>query len=259
MNDPVAAAAGTPSPAQDETASQGGQGGGRGTLWSFALTLFFSALLLFSLQPMFAKMVLPILGGAPSVWAVALVFFQAALLAGYAYAHLLNSRLDRRTAGAVHLAVIALAFLALPIGVPTILGEPPAGEPYVWQFGLFAVAIGLPFLAVAANAPLLQAWFAATGHAQARDPYFLYAASNLGSFFALLGYPFLLEPWLGLTQLSRAWTFGFVLLALAIAGASAGMMIQDGSPSSVAAAATPCAWLPDENATTPLARSDRAR
>jgi len=98
------------------------------------------------------------------------------------------------------------------------MGEPPPGDPSLWQFGLFAMAIGLPFLAVAANAPLLQAWFARTGHPQGHDPYFLYAASNLGSFIALLGYPFLLEPMFGLTQLSRFWTVGFVGLALAIAG-----------------------------------------
>ena len=77
-------------------------------------------------------------------------------------------------------------------------GEPPPGEPYLWQLGLFTVAIGLPFLAVSANAPLLQAWFARTGHPHARDPYFLYAASNLGSLIALLGYPFVLEPAFGL-------------------------------------------------------------
>jgi hypothetical protein len=198
------------------SAPPGPAGQGR-LLWAFTITTFFSALLLFSVQPMFTKMVLPILGGAPSVWAVALVFFQAALLAGYGYAHILNSRIAPAKAGFVHLGLFAVALIALPISVPTILGEPPEGEPYFWQFALFAVAIGLPFMAVAANAPLLQAWFATSGHPQARDPYFMYAASNLGSFFALLGYPFLLEPLFGLSQLSRFWTVGFVLLAAAIA------------------------------------------
>ncbi|MFZ4807620.1 MAG: spermidine synthase [Hyphomicrobiaceae bacterium] len=205
-------------------------------LWVFTATTFFSALLLFSVQPMFTKMVLPILGGAPSVWAVALVFFQGALLAGYGYAHALNGHVAPRTAGFVHLALLLAAFVALPIGVPTVLGEPPAGEPYLWQFGLFTVAIGLPFLAVAANAPLLQAWFAATGHPHGRDPYFLYAASNLGSFIALLGYPFLLEPVFGLSQLSRLWTIGFVLLALAIAGC---FMLVRRSPLSATVRAVP--------------------
>jgi hypothetical protein len=186
-------------------------------LWTFTVTTFISALLLFSIQPMFAKMVLPILGGAPSVWAVALCFFQGALLAGYSYAHYINRHLATRYAGFVHLAVIALAMLTLPIGLPSGWREPPPGDPYLWQLGLFTVAIGLPFLAVAANAPLLQAWFARTGHPHGRDPYFLYAASNLGSFIALLGYPFVLEPTFGLTALSQIWTVGFVALGVAIA------------------------------------------
>jgi hypothetical protein len=190
---------------------------GDGTLWAFTLATFLSALLLFSIQPMFAKMVLPVLGGAPSVWAVAMCFFQAALLVGYCYAHLLITKLPARTSGLVHLAVCLLAFVALPIRIPDIMGEPPAGEPYMWQLGLFAVAVGLPFVAVAANAPLFQAWFAKTGHVQGKDPYFLYAASNLGSLIALLGYPFLLEPLYGVRALSVMWAMGYALLVLAIA------------------------------------------
>ena len=93
----------------------------------------------------------------------------------------------------------------------------PPGEPYLWQIGLFTVAIGLPFLAVSANAPLLQAWFARTGHPHGHDPYFLYAASNLGSLIALLGYPFILEPAFGLKELSRLWALGFLLLVVALA------------------------------------------
>ena len=104
------------------------------------------------------------------------------------------------------------------IALPSTWGEPPAGEPYLWQLGLFAVAVGLPFVAVAANAPLTQAWFAATGDRAARDPYFLYAASNLGSLLALLGYPFLLEPAFGVSALSRFWTVGYGALVLALAG-----------------------------------------
>lgn len=187
----------------------------------FTVTAFLSALLLFALQPMFAKMVLPVLGGSPSVWAVALCFFQAALLAGYCYAHLLIAWLPVRWTGLVHLAVSAAAALALPVALPAAWGEPPVGEPYVWQIGLFAVAIGAPFVAVAANAPLLQSWFAASGHRDARDPYFLYAASNLGSLVALLAYPFVLEPWLGLSVLSRAWTIGYAVLVLSVAAAFA--------------------------------------
>jgi hypothetical protein len=185
-------------------------------LAAYTATTFLSALLLFSVQPMFAKMVLPVLGGSPSVWAVAIFFFQAALLIGYCYAHLLIAKASPLFTGIIHLAVCSVAFLALPIGLPSGWTEPPAGEPYLWQIGLFTVAIGLPFLAVAANAPLLQAWFARTQHQQAEDPYFLYAASNLGSLIALLSYPFILEPAFGLKALSRFWAAGYVLLLAAL-------------------------------------------
>jgi hypothetical protein len=187
------------------------------TLWAFTLATFISALLLFSVQPMFAKMVLPVLGGSPSVWAVAIFFFQAALLVGYCYAHLLIARLPLVATGLLHFLLCLVALLALPIGLPKGWTEPPPGEPYLWQLGLFTVAIGLPFVAVAANAPLLQAWFARTGHPAGRDPYFLYAASNLGSLIALLGYPFVLEPAFGLKALAGMWTAGFVALAAALA------------------------------------------
>ncbi len=185
---------------------------------AFTATTFLSAVLLFSIQPLFAKMVLPVLGGAPSVWAVAVSFFQLALLAGYCYAHLLKTYMPARLTGVVHLVLCAAAFTLLPIQLPAGWSEPPAGEPYFWQMQLFAVAVGVPFVAVAANAPLLQAWFAETRHPAARDPYFLYAASNLGSFAALLGYPFVLEPLYGVSTLSHFWTIGFVALVVCIAG-----------------------------------------
>ena len=199
-------------------ASLAPQRAGTGTLLAFTATTFLSALLLFSVQPMFAKMVLPLLGGSPSVWAVALCFFQGALLVGYCYAHLLIARVPIATTGFVHLGLCAVALLFLPIALPASWTEPPSGNPYLWQLGLFSIAIGLPFVAVAANAPLLQAWFARTGHVQGSDPYFLYAASNLGSLIALLGYPFVLEPMIGLKALSTLWTFGFGALIVALAG-----------------------------------------
>ena len=193
----------------------------------FTATTFLSALLLFSVQPMFAKMVLPVLGGSPSVWAVAMCFFQAALLIGYCYAHFLNRHAPRRGA-LIHLALGVAALTFLPIGLPAYWGEPPPGDPYLWQMGLFAVAVGIPFIAVSANAPLMQAWFAGTGARSAGNPYFLYAASNLGSLIALLGYPFLLEPLLGLKTLAVAWTVGFVVLQIAIAlcAAQAGRLLD---------------------------------
>jgi hypothetical protein len=186
-------------------------------LGSFATALFLSAYLLFSVQPMFTKMVLPILGGAPGVWSVAMVFFQALLLAGYTYAHLLTRFVPIGVATIIHLTLMAVAFLAMPIAVAAGWGRPPAEGEAFWLLGLFTMSVGLPFFAIAGNGPLLQAWFSRTGHPQASDPYFLYGASNIGSFAALLAYPFLVEPFLPLKGQSQMWTQGFVLLAGAIA------------------------------------------
>lgn len=187
-------------------------------LWSFTATLFLSAVLLFSVQPMFAKMVLPKLGGSPSVWAVSMCFFQAVLLAGYCYAHLLSRFLAPRLIPLVHLCVLALGMLALPIGLSESRAEPPAGDAYGWLIVTLMLGVGLPFFAVSANAPLLQAWFARTGHPHASDPYFLYGASNLGSLIALLAYPIFIEPFTGLAHQATLWAAGFVVLAVMIAG-----------------------------------------
>ena len=180
----------------------------------YGLTLFVSALLLFSIQPMFAKMVLPKLGGAPAVWSVAMVFFQTALLAGYAYAHLLNRVLWPRRAAMFHLLLIGITAMMLPIAIAPGWVAPPSNGTALWLFGLFAVSIGLPFFALSASAPLLQTWFAASGHKQASNPYVLYAASNLGSFAALFAYPIVVEPFLTLKTQTAAWSFGFALLAV---------------------------------------------
>jgi hypothetical protein len=188
-------------------------------MWTFTATTFLSALLLFAIQPMFAKTVLPILGGSPSVWSVSVFFFQTALLAGYLYAHLLINKAPTHLTGIIHLGVCIAAIVFLPIGrLMEWMGEPPPGDPYIWQLAAFAVVIGLPFMAVSANAPLLQAWFARTGHPNARDPYFMYAASNLGSLIALIGYPFFLEPAFGLSELKWLWAYAYGLLVLALAG-----------------------------------------
>src|SRR6188472_4011873 len=183
----------------------------------FAVTLFSSALLLFAVQPMFTKMVLPMLGGAPAVWSVAMVFFQTALLLGYAYAHLLSRTLKVARAALVHLAVLAVAALTLPIGIAHGFDMPPSSGVGLWLVGLFAASIGLPFAALSASAPLLQSWFAASGHVQARNPYVLYAASNLGSFAALLAYPLALESLLTLRMQAWAWSVAFAGLAVLIA------------------------------------------
>ncbi|MFY8115163.1 MAG: fused MFS/spermidine synthase [Rhabdaerophilum sp.] len=183
------------------------------TLAVFTLAIFTSAFLLFAIQPMFTKMVLPLLGGSPSVWSVAMVFFQALLLAGYLYAHLLTTRLSPRVAAFVHLGLMAITLVALPIAISDRLGAPPSEGQAFWLIGLFLASVGLPFFAIAGNGPLLQAWFARTGHPHANDPYFLYGASNLGSFAALLLYPVAIEPMLNLRAQTLGWSVGFVLLA----------------------------------------------
>ena len=187
-------------------------------LGTFVIAIFVSAALLFMVQPMFTKMVLPRFGGTPAVWSVAMVFFQAALLAGYAYAHGLVRHARARTSVVIHVAVMLAACSALPISIAAGWSRPPpAGEAW-WLIGLFAASIGLPFFALAANSPLLQAWFARTDHPAAADPYFLYAASNVGSFLALVSYPVVIEPFVRLGDQALLWSVGFcVLIALIIA------------------------------------------
>jgi protein-L-isoaspartate O-methyltransferase len=180
--------------------------------------IFLSAALLFAVQPMFTKMVLPRLGGAPQVWSVAMVFFQSALLAGYAFAHFLTRYAPGRKSVLIQLAVLIAACFTLPLSIASGWGQPPAVGEAFWLLGLFAVSIGLPFFALAANSPLLQAWFARTDHPAAKDPYFLYAASNVGSFLALLSYPLAIEPLIRLTDQTRFWSVGFYVLILLIAG-----------------------------------------
>ncbi len=197
--------------------------GQTGVLPLFAVTLFLSALLLFWVQPMFARMVLPLLGGSPGVWNTAMMCFQAGLLLGYGYVHLSGRWLSLRRTIGVHLALLALVSLALPIGLATNLMPPTQGTPVLWLIGLMAAVVGLPFVAVSATAPLLQKWFAASGHPAGHDPYFLYGASNLGSILALLGYPLVLEPWLALQQQSAAWTIGYATLAMLVG--SCGLLV----------------------------------
>ncbi|MEA2838451.1 MAG: hypothetical protein QOD89_3001 [Bradyrhizobium sp.] len=184
----------------------------------YTAAIFTSALLLFSVQPLFTKMVLPRLGGSPAVWSVAMVFFQSLLLGGYAYAHYLMRVGNRVVPVAVHLGLLVIALLTLPLSIATGWGEPPTSGYAFWLLGLFAVSIGLPFFALAANNPLLQAWFVRTGHPNGPDPYFLYASSNIGSFLALLSYPVLLEPMFTLRTQNLIWTGLYGLLILLIAG-----------------------------------------
>jgi len=183
----------------------------------YTAAIFVSALLLFSVQPLFTKMVLPRLGGSPAVWSVAMVFFQSLLLAGYAYAHYLMRLSSRMLPVVIHLVLLVIALLSLPLSIASGWGEPPTSGYAFWLLGLFAVSIGLPFFALAANNPLLQAWFVRTGHPNGHDPYFLYASSNIGSFLALLSYPVLLEPMFTLRAQNLIWTGGYGVLIVLIA------------------------------------------
>src|SRR5436305_186843 len=187
----------------------------------YTAAIFVSALLLFSVQPLFTKMVLPRLGGSPAVWSVAMVFFQSLLLGGYGYAHYLIQIANRRVAVAVHLLLLVAALLSLPLSIASGWGEPPTSGYAFWLLGLFAVSIGLPFFALAGNNPLLQAWFVRTGHPDGPDPYFLYASSNIGSFLALLSYPVLLEPMFTLRTQNLIWTglYGVLVVLIAACGA----------------------------------------
>jgi hypothetical protein len=211
----------------------------------FTLTLFVSAFLLFLVQPMLARMVLPLLGGTPAVWNTCMVFFQALLLGGYAYAHAAPAWLGTRRQAVLHIALLFLPLMVLPIAVPAGWTPPATGNPVPGLLVLLLATIGLPFFVVSTSGPLLQHWFAVTGHRRARDPYFLYAASNLGSMIALLGYPFLFEPKFGLAQQSRLWTTGYqVLIGLTCLCASVVVFTarQDVPANEPAEATPPLAW-----------------
>lgn len=181
----------------------------------FVLTILVGSFLLFLVQPMIARMALPRLGGAPAVWNSAMLVYQALLLGGYAYAHAIG-RLAVRHQAIAHIALLLVAaFFWLPIGL--IAGRPPTNiAAELWVPWLLILSIGPLFFAVSAQAPLVQRWYnAASG---GRDPYALYAASNLGSFAGLITYPLIVEPLLPLASQSWLWTIGYLLLILLVAG-----------------------------------------
>ena len=188
----------------------------------FASTVFLSAGLLFVVEPLAAKMLLPLLGGSPAVWNTCMVFYQAVLLAGYAYAHWLTSQLRPRRQVLVHGGLLLLACLALPVNLST--GSPPSeANPLPWLLRRLTLGVGLPIFTLAASAPLLQRWLAGISHKPAPNPYGLYSASNLGSLLALPCYPLLLERFFPLgpdqwLSQSRLWTAGFWLFMLLTAG-----------------------------------------
>jgi hypothetical protein len=195
----------------------------------YAVTLFVGAACLFLVQPLVGKLLLPLVGGSPGVWNTCMVFFQVVLLGGYLYAHRATGTLGVRRQALFHLlplaAVlvsfkVALATTGSPVAVPVSLLPNDQDYPVFGLVALLTVAVGVPFFVLSTTSPLLQRWFAATGHPAARDPYFLYAASNAGSLLGLLGYPFLIEPTLTLHQ--QQWVFaggvvGYIVLVLVCA------------------------------------------
>jgi hypothetical protein len=206
-----------------------------GLVAAFAATAFLSACLLFTIQLIFGKTVLPLFGGSASVWTTCMLFFQAALLAGYAYAHALTSRTGFRGQVLIHGALLGLSLLALPIEVPSTFAPPAGADPVPGLLLLLTISLGLPFFTLSATAPLIQHWFSRTRHSSADNPYFLYAASNLGSMIGLLGYPTLIEPVFTLSAQRRDWSAGYwifsaLILACAIAGVLGGSLRAHSKP-----------------------------
>jgi hypothetical protein len=204
----------------------------------FVLAVFVSAALVFTVEPMTAKLVLPVLGGSAAVWNTSLAFFQAALLVGYLYAHALQRLTSLRAQVVAHLVVLGLAALVLPLSVSRALGDPPPDAPALWLVGTLALSVGAPFAALSATAPLLQAWYARVadrvalaqgpgGEGQG-GPWGLYAASNLGSLLALIAYPVLIEPNLPLRHQTLDWSAGYLVFVALIA--SLGAALWRGAP-----------------------------
>jgi len=179
----------------------------------FGSAIFVGSALVFLTEPMVGKMLLPLFGGTPAVWAVTLLFFQAFLLAGYAFAHVSMRLLAVRRQALVHLALLLVPLALLPIAVPRGM-HPSSAHPAIWLLGVLFLTAGLPFFVVSSASPVLQRWFSASGDAASRDPYFLYAASNAGSLLGLLAYPTLLEPRLTLDQQSHVWTVAYVVFGV---------------------------------------------
>ena len=183
----------------------------------FAVTLFVGAALLFLVQPLAGKLLLPLVGGTPGVWNACMVFFQVLLLAGYLYAHKTVTRFGVRRQAGLHLGLLVVVLVAFqaattsagsPVPVFASLVPDDADYPIAGALGLLAAAVGVPFFVLATTSPLLQRWFAATGHRTAHDPYFLYAASNAGSLLGLLAYPLLIEPNVAVADQRVGWAVG---------------------------------------------------
>lgn len=209
----------------------------------FTATIFTSALLLFFVQPLFTRMVLPQIGGAPAVWTTAMLFFQTVLIGGYLYAHLMTRYIPTLAQVGIHMALLLLALLFLPLAVPQGWHYDPASPVVTQTLWLYMLGVGLPFAVLSANAPLIQSWYRKSGGPSADDPYFLYAASNLGSLVALLAFPLVAEPLFGVKAISGGWSIGFMVLGplLLLSGLAArkGAETAGKSPEATAAGAAP--------------------
>jgi predicted O-methyltransferase YrrM len=210
-----------------------------GLVLLFALTIFVSAFLLFQVQPMVGKFILPWFGGSPAVWTTAMLFFQSILFAGYVYAHLVASRLPPRQQRLVHVVVLALACAAALFVLPHAALKPTGDEiPVLRILLILALSVGLPYFCLATTGPLLQHWFTLSG---SRGSVFrLYALSNVGSFLALFSFPYVFEPWLELPTIGRLWTAGFwVFAALCLASAILMARHAGGTTAPIQTSATP--------------------
>ncbi len=183
----------------------------------YSLAALTSSLLLFLIQPMFAKMTLPLMGGTPAVWNTAMVFYQVVLLLGYAYAHFSTRYFNIKLLALLHVLLLLIAFAFLPITVAELPASTSSSINTRWLLQVYALSIGVPFFLVSTIAPLLQKWFSQTSNRHADNPYFLYSASNVGSFVALLAYPVLVEPYFGLKQQGAYWSYFFAFLVCVIA------------------------------------------
>ncbi len=184
----------------------------------FAGTLFISACLMFVLQPLFGKLLLPLLGGSPAVWNTCMVFYQSLLFLGYFYAHYLSQKFDSHRQVQIHAVLLAISLIALPVALPENSIPPTESNPTFWLMGILFIAIGLPFFVVSTTSPLIQKWFSRVGHHTSEDPYYLYGASNAGSMLALLSYPFLIEPNIGLLAQQDIWSIAYAVLCICVIG-----------------------------------------
>lgn len=178
----------------------------------YTFTSVLSAFLVFFIQPVVAKLALPVLGGIPSVWSGCMLFFQVMLLAGYLYAHALGNRCSVKQQLAIHLLLLLVAVWLFPVTFDGANAIDSVFSPLTWLLMMLFYSVGLPFFVISASAPLLQKWYSHTDYPDAKTPYFLYAASNIGSMTALLSYPLVTEPFVGLLEQVRWWEIGITTL-----------------------------------------------